>query len=143
LGQRLGALQSINKPSRLILADALLELGDNGGAYQAIAGLYNQRLSLGEAMNLLLVQLHYEARIGAWDQMFGGGLVQKVELAELMPAGNAARAQAFLALAAQKRGRQDWAQWLRRRVELLTDVQQLCAERPMLWEVWGKTEEKG
>jgi hypothetical protein len=138
LRQRLGALQPINKPSRLILADAMLEMGDNAGAYQAIAGLYNQRLSLGEAMNLLLVQLHYEARLGAWDQMFGGGLVQKVELAELMPVGNAARAQAFLALAAQKKGRQDWAAWLRRRVELLIDVRQLCDERAMLRDLWNQ-----
>jgi hypothetical protein len=136
LRQRLGSMQTINKPSRLILADAMLEMGDNAGAYQAIVGLYNQRLSLGEAMNLLLVQLHYEARLQAWDQMFGGGLVQKVELAELMPVGNAARAQAFLALAAQKKGRLDWASWLRRRVELLIDVRQLCEERPMLWDVW-------
>jgi hypothetical protein len=141
LGQRLGALQTLNKPSRLILADSLLELGDTAGAYQAIAGLYDQRLTLGEAMNLLLVQLHYEARIGAWDRMLGDGIVQKVELAELMPVGNAVRAQAFLALAAQKLGRADWAQWLRRRIELLADVQQLCAERPMLWEVWGKVGE--
>jgi hypothetical protein len=139
LGQRLGSLQVLNKPSRLILADALLEIGDAGGAYQAISGLYQQRLSLGEAMNLLLVQLHYESQLGFWSQMMGHGMAQKVALAELMPAQSAARAQALLALAAHKTGRSDWAAWLVRRVELLADVKQLCAERPMLGELWQGT----
>jgi tetratricopeptide (TPR) repeat protein len=136
LGQRLGSLEMLNKPSRLILADALLEIGDAGGAYQAIAGLYHQRLSLGEAMNLLLVQLHYESQLGYWSQIVGPRMVQKVTLAEMMPSSSAARAQALLALAAQKTGRSDWAAWLVRRVELLADVNQLCTERPMLSELW-------
>jgi hypothetical protein len=135
LGQRLGALQGLSRQSRLILADALLEMGDVRGAYEAIAGLYEQRLSLGEAMNLLVVQLDYEARVGAWGHMMEN-VKAKGHLCELMPAGNAARAQALLALAAKRTGRDDWAQWLRRRVELLADVQRLASERPILWEVW-------
>ena len=115
LGERLGTLQSLSRQSRLILADALLEMGDTRGAYDAIAGLYDQRLSLGEAMNLLVVQLDYEARVGAWSRMTDN-VVAKVQLCELMPAASAARAQALLALAAKHTGRPDWAQWLRRRV---------------------------
>jgi hypothetical protein len=135
LGQRLGALQGLSRQSRLILADALLEMGDVRGAYEAIAGLYEQRLSLGEAMNLLVVQLDYEARVGAWGRMMEN-VAAKAQLCELMPAANAARAQALLALAAKRTGRDDWAQWLRRRVELLADVQRLASERSILWEVW-------
>ena len=135
LGQRLGTMQGISRQSRLILADALLEMGDTRGAYEAIAGLYDQRLSLGEAMNLLVVQLDYEGRIGAWGRMMEN-VQSKVELCELMPTAGAARAQALLALAAKRTGRIDWAQWLRRRVELLVDVQRLAKERPMLWELW-------
>jgi hypothetical protein len=41
-----------------------------------------------------------------------------------------------MALAAKKIGRMDWFDWLRRRVELLIDVQHLCADRPMLKELW-------
>ena len=135
LGQRLGTMQGISRQSRLILADALLEMGDTRGAYEAIAGLYDQRLSLGEAMNLLVVQLDYEGRIGAWGRMMEN-VQSKVELCELMPTAGAARAQALLALAAKRTGRIDWAQWLRRRVELLVDVQRLAKDRPMLWELW-------
>jgi hypothetical protein len=65
-----------------------------------------------------------------------GGITGKVEMAELLPGEGAARAQAFLALAAQKLGRTDWANWLRRRVELLTDVKGLCTSRPLLAELW-------
>src|SRR3989442_1280036 len=49
LGQRLGPLDHLSKTSRLILADDLLELNDTAGAYEAIARLYDYRLSLAEA----------------------------------------------------------------------------------------------
>ena len=142
LAQRLGALESMSKPARLILADALLEMNDLSGAYQAILGLYQQRLSLNESLNLLAVQLDYMARIGAWEQMMDH-VMAKVQLAELMPASASARAQALLALAALRIGRRDWADWLRSRAELLTDPQRLAMERPILWDVWGQDGTKG
>jgi hypothetical protein len=134
LHQRLGSLQSISRSSRLMLADSLLELGDLTGAHEALAGLYRERLSLGEAMNLLVVQLDYESRIGAWEAMMRN-ILSKVQLAELMPSASAAKAQALIALAALKLGRHDWAQWLARRAALLTDANALMADRPLLKEV--------
>jgi hypothetical protein len=137
LGQKLGTLRGVDRPSRLLLADASLELNDLQGCYQALASLYNERLSLGEATNLLAVQLDYEARIGAWEAMLPRGATYKrVQLAELMPAASSARAQAFMALAARRTGRPDWADWLRSRVELLADLSELIRERPMLSELW-------
>jgi hypothetical protein len=136
LTQRLGASGGgLDRSSRLILAESLLELGDLQGVHENIARLYDQRLALREALNLLTIQLDYLARIGAWGQMFGG-VMHKVELAELLPPMQAARAEALLALAAKKLGRTDWSDWLKRRVELLADVQKLCTDRPMLWELW-------
>jgi hypothetical protein len=88
-------------------------------------------------MNFLLVQLDYESRLQAWDSMIArGSMYQRLQLIELMPTVNAARAQALMALAAIKIGRQDWAQWLRGRAELLVDAKELIAERPFLSEVW-------
>jgi hypothetical protein len=136
LTQRLGGLKGLTKPSRLILAEALLEMDDAAGARDALAGLYEQRLSLAEATTMLAVQVDYLARTGAWPQMMDR-IATKVQLAELMPTASAARTQGMLALAAKKTGRQDWASWLRQRVELLADVQELCARRPMLWELWA------
>jgi len=142
LGQRLGQLKGLSRPSRLLLADALLELGDVGGAYQALAALYEQRLSLGEAMNLLLVQLDYESRISAWEAMLPTGTTYKrVQLAELMPSASGARAHALMALAAKKLGREEWATWLRRRAELLADREELIKERPILTELWENATE--
>jgi hypothetical protein len=140
LRQRLGSLSALNKSSRLILADALLEMNDLAGAHEAIMRLYDQRLTLGEAMNLLAIQLDYESRIGAWDHMMRN-VATKAQLAELMSTPVSAKAQALLALAAKKTGRIDWHHWLRSRVELLIDVQKLATQRPLLWEVWEKETE--
>jgi hypothetical protein len=134
LHQRLGSLQSLGRSNQLMLADSLLELGDLAGAHEALSGLYRERLTLGEAMNLLVVQLDYESRISAWGAMTKN-MVAKVQLAELMSAPSAGKTQAFLALAAMKQGRVDWAKWLAARTALLVDVNALVAERPVLGEV--------
>ncbi len=135
LQQRLGGAQALAKPSRLMLADALLEMDDLRGVHETIATLYNGRLTLAEAIQLLLIQLDYCARIGAWGEMLQG-IAAKIQLMELMPSPHSARAQAFLALAAKKSGKIELSDWLRRRVELLTDAQSLTAERKMLRELW-------
>jgi hypothetical protein len=137
LGQKLGTLQGLGKPARLMLADALLEMGDVRSAGEVISDLFCQRLSLAEVQKLLAVQLDYQASTGAWDEMTSG-ITAKVQVTELMPAASAARSQALLALAARHTGRNDWSQWLRRRAELLADVQRLAGERPVLWELWGR-----
>jgi hypothetical protein len=137
LRQRFAGPSFITKPSQLLLADALLELGDLQGAYRSLALLSRQRLTLAEAMNFLLLQLDYESRLGAWNAMVTPGMMyQRLQLIELMPTANAARAQALLSLAALKTGRTDWAQWLRSRAELLVDAKELVAERPYLSELW-------
>ena len=139
LSQRLGATEGLGKSSRLMLADALLELGDVRGAGEAIDGLRDQQLALNELLTMLQVELDHQSRLGAWERMLVG-LPTKVQLAETMPPEASARVQALLALAAQKAGRADWADWLRRRVELLADVGKLTAERGVLWELWKKSD---
>jgi hypothetical protein len=141
LSQKLRTLRGLGRPSRLLLADALLELGDLSGAHAALASLYDEHISLGEAVNLLAIQLDYEARIGAWEAMLprAPAAYKRVQLAELMPSESSARSQALLALAAQKLNRADWAAWLRRRAELLAEPAELIRQRPMLSELWPQT----
>ena len=129
--------EHLSKSGRLMLADSLLEMGDLRGAHEALSGLYQHRLTLSEALNLLRVQTDYLSRIGAWPQLFEG-VSTKIALAEIMPTPNAARVQAMLALAAKKTGKPQWSDWLKRRVELLVDVRDLATERPALWELWEK-----
>ena len=140
LGHRIGMSRGLTTPSRLILAESLLELNDLPGSFVTVRDLYSQTLSLEEVLNVMSLQLDYESRIGAWGKMFDGATT-KTQLAELMPSPAAARVQALLALAALKSGRPDWADWLRRRAELLADVNSLTAGRPMLWELWKKSGE--
>jgi hypothetical protein len=137
LSARKGTPEHLSKSGRLMLADSLLEMGDLRGTYDALSGLYQHRLTLSEALNLLRVQTDYLAKIEAWEQLIQGAAT-KISLAELMPTPHAARVQAMLALAAKKTGRAEWANWLRRRVELLVDVRELATERPLLWELWEK-----
>jgi hypothetical protein len=135
LQYRSPALGGVMRTSRLMLAEALLEAGDVRGAYDAIAPVYDQRLPLSEAMNLLAVQLDYQSRVGLWEQMLES-VAAKVQLAELLPAERSARSQALLALAARRTGRPDWERFLRRRAELLADVRELTARRRVLSELW-------
>lgn len=135
LGQRLGPLQPISTSTRLLLADSLLEMNDLRGTYDAIAGLYREQLSLPEVLNLMSVQLDYSARIGAWASMIDS-VMAKVQLAELLPSGAAARSQALMALAARNLGRAALSDWLAARAALLADTGKLVAERPALGELW-------
>lgn len=138
LKQRLGTTMSgLDRSSRLILAESLLELGDLQGVYDNLARLYDHRLSLREALNLMVVQTDYLSRISAWPAMLDK-VMTKVEMAEMLPTTQAARTQALLALAARKANRPELSDWLKKRVELLMDVQKLCSARPLLWELWGR-----
>ncbi len=136
LSQPTRGMSGLSRTTRLLMADSMLRLNDLRGAYDAMNGLYRYRLSLGEALTLQLLQLDYGSRIGAWDQMLMA-VATKIQLSELMPSENAAQSQALLALAAMKRGRTDLARWLRRRVELLADLNELAVERPVLRDILG------
>jgi hypothetical protein len=135
LRHRLGPASGLGKSTHLILADSLLEMGDVRGAYDSLAGLYQQRLTLGEALNLLGVQVDYMCRIAAWDAMLDQ-LPTRAQLAELMSTTRSAQTQALLALAAKKTGRGEWEQYLRRRAELLVEPAELVHRRPVLAELW-------
>jgi hypothetical protein len=136
LQQKLGSLSGLSRSTRLILADSLLHVGDLRTAHEALAGLYTQRLSLGEALELTVVQVDYLSRVGAWGQMVENvGL--KVQLAELLGSEQAARVQGLLALAAKKVGKEELSQWLKRRAELLMEPAELVKQRPALGELWG------
>jgi len=135
LNQRLGTMGNIARPTRLIMADALLETADLTGAYAAITALYQEKLSLIEAVQLQSIQLDYLSQIGAWDAMISGWR-EKVDMTEIMPTEVSARSQACLALAAKKLGGTTLSTWLVSRVELLIDPARLVAQRGVLAELW-------
>jgi hypothetical protein len=139
LRQRLALRGGVSRPSRLILADSLLELGDLDGAAEQIEAVRRHRLNLREMTTFLLIQLDYQHRVRAWDAMMSDA-GRKVELAETMPATAAGRTQAFMALAAQKLEQTQWRDWLRGRAELLADAGEMVTWRGGLGELWNKDE---
>jgi hypothetical protein len=125
----------MSRSVRLLMADATLELDDVHGTYEALSGLYGQRLALPQVLDLLAAQLDYESRIAAWPRIMND-VMTKVQLAELMPTAVSARTQALLALGAKNVGRHDFEEWLRFRAELLIDPPTLIAQRPLLGQLW-------
>jgi hypothetical protein len=105
------------------------------GAYDAFIRLHDERLSLGEAVQLLVTEMDYGSRVGAWNHMVASPMT-KVQLAELMPTQSAATVQALLALAAKKVDRMDVSEWLKRRAELLVDADELIRQKPVLRELF-------
>jgi hypothetical protein len=134
LAHKLRNLQGLSRTTLLLMTDSLLQMGDLRGAYEGLNALNHHRLNLPEALTLQFLQLDYGSRIGAWEAMLAQAGA-KARLSELMPAINAARTQAMLALAAHKTGRSDLANWLKNRALLLADPQDIVADRPMLGEV--------
>jgi hypothetical protein len=135
LGQRLGALQPINISTRLLLADALLEMNDMTGVYETLSSIRRDQLSLGEMLKFQTLEVEYCTNIAAWDVVMDH-VMNRVRLTELMPAGPSGRTQAMIALAALKRGKNELSTWLKSRAELLIDVPNLLVERPALRELW-------
>ena len=64
------------------------------------------------------------------------GLRDKLRLAELTPTELAAQIQGWLALAARKCGRKDWADYLIERCQLLMDPNDLRLLEPAFNELW-------
>lgn len=124
-----------NRTLRLMLAECSLEMNDLATAHRALTQI-GPLLPVREMLKMLELQVDYCVRVSAWQAALDQ-LPMKIELAELLPADAAARVQALLAVAAKKLGRDDWSEWLKRRVELLTDAKRLVESREVLREVWG------
>ncbi|MGA3066529.1 MAG: hypothetical protein ABSF29_06750 [Tepidisphaeraceae bacterium] len=127
---------ALARSTLLMMTDSMLQMNDLAGAYAALGRLCRQKLNLHEALALQQLQLDYGWRVGAWEQMLSG-LGAKLQMSELMPSVNAARSQAYMAVAALKTGRRDLAIWLRRRAELMADSQEITADRPILRELFA------
>lgn len=127
--------RSVTNSVLLILGNAAIRTGDWQEAYRAIMQLRQQQLFLDEQLSLLSIECAYMARTGAWRELLHG-IDAKTRLAELMPGELAAQTQGLLALGASRCGRTDWMMYLRDRCQLLCDPDRLCAEEPMLRELW-------
>ena len=131
----LRTMPGLSTASYQILAEASMRLGDLSSAFVALQQLRRQKLPLDQSLGVLLLETVYLARIGAWPSLMDG-IKSKLRLAELMPADGAAMTQGLLAVAAQRRGREDWATYLRSRCDLLTDMPRLAVDEVCLQSIW-------
>lgn len=107
------------RPSLLLmLTECLLAQRNLAGAYEALDALHRTRLGLAGAIQRLALQTRYALLAGHHDHALEHGR-RKVELAELMPPPQCGAMHAMLATAAHRAGRQQLAQWLWERTELL------------------------
>ncbi len=134
-GHRLPKDQTLERASTLVLAGAAVQSGAMQDAYIAINRLRVMPLTLEEKLSLLLIECTYCGRLGAWAQLMEG-LRDKLRLAELTPTELAAQIQGWLALAARKCGRKDWADYLIERCQLLMDPNDLRLLEPAFNELW-------
>lgn len=126
LGHGLGPGEAGRGHLLLMLAESSLACGDLFGAWAALSGMQQVRLSLSEALQRLVIQTRYELMIGADAQVLWA-LEQKVQLAELMPAEQGAVVHLMMAQGASRMGRgwEQTASWLWRRASLLATGRQL------------------
>lgn len=125
------AERAIDVPSRLMLAESLVELGDIAAASREINLLTTRRLGLRDTLMLTHLRIELQVAAGHFAEAVGR-LETTLALIELMPANVAARCHALLALAAKQMGLAQWHSFLARRATLLTDADGLIAARPIL-----------
>lgn len=118
LSQPLGPARRQRGSLLLMLAEASLQGRDLHGAYAALSVLHHTPLVLSERLQKLTIQTRYEVLSGH-DRAALNGIQQKLLMAELMPAEHCGAMHAMLTTSAKRAGREELADWLWRRSELL------------------------
>ncbi len=124
LGRPLGPARRQRGSLLLMLAEASLQCRDLHGAYSALSGLQGERLGLAERLQRLAIQTRYEVLSGH-DRAALNGIQQKLLMSELMPAEHCGAMHAMLTASAKRTGKDELADWLWRRSELLCGREQL------------------
>lgn len=127
--------RSLDVPSRLMLAESLVELGDVRAAQYEIDAVTSRRLGLRETLMMTALRLEAQVRGGQWAEATRH-LQATLGLIELMPPPAAARSHALLALAAKRAGLPEWQAFLARRAMLLADIGTIVAGRDFLREAF-------
>lgn len=131
LRQPLNRMQNVMVAARLLLADSLLLLDRIQEAYEAMRPIYDYPLSLTEQMKLLPVQLRYELAANHAASAVKA-LPEKVKIAELLDAPQAALVHALLAEACLRQAMNRQGQFLLERARLYHDLEPLAQRYAVL-----------
>ncbi len=124
----LPAGQNVRAQLLLMLAEARLHCRDLFGAWVALAELSRCNLNLVESLQRLALQTQYEVAAGH-DAHALWRLNEKISHAELMPGPQCGAFHAMVAVAAERTGQTELAQWLSARAELMCTAEQLTQLR--------------
>ena len=123
--------RSLRNGAALLLGQSAIETSDLPAAYESLNRLAGRQLNLRESIKKLQIELDYGSRVDAWGTMLDQWPA-KLTVIELLPALEAARAQALLAVAADALRQPQLRDWLLARVALLADAAVLIRQRPLL-----------
>jgi len=123
LARPLGHAESVRSNLILLMVEADLKTGQMLGAYLGLCSLAAMPLTLIEQLQRLALQTQYEVSLG-YDRAALHDAQRKIAMAELMPPAQCGTWHATLAIAAQRSEQHDFADWLRRRAQLLSGPQQ-------------------
>lgn len=126
LSRPMGPAERYRPQLLLLIVEARLLQNDLAGAYPALVELSRRKLSLIETLQHLSLQTRYEVAAG-YDGQALVGLPAKIEMAQMMPAGQCGTMHAMLAIAAKRQGDQQLFDWLFRRAQLLCEPAQFEA----------------
>ncbi len=124
LAYPLGSAAGVRGHLLLMACESMLQCNDLWGAWSSLATLHKCKLNLIETMQLLALQTRYEVSAG-YHAAALERLDQKIATAELMPAPQCGAMHAMLAAAARHCKREQTADWLGRRAELLCPPDQM------------------
>jgi len=127
LRHRVSRLRNVWIGARILLADSLLQIDEINAAYEAMRPVYDTRLTLTDRMKLLPVQLRYELAADH-SSVSVNALAEKVQIAELLDASQAALVHALLAEACRRESMPVQQAFLVNRAKLYHDLEPL-AER--------------
>ena len=126
LGYPLGPAEGSRAHLLLLLTESSLEIHDIQTAYSSLSRLYSMPVSLTEALQRLSLQIRYELLTGNYDSAISN-LDEKLEMVELLPAPQCGVTHQLLAIAANRCGNHDLAEWLQKRANLLCKPEWLQA----------------
>lgn len=135
LARRSRGESHLDLPTRLLLIDSLVELGDFRAAEIELGRLPPADLTLRETVTRTLLNTEVLAATGRFEAILADAK-PSVELFELLPGSMAARGFATIALAAKRLGVDDLREHLVKRATLIADAEAIVRRRPALAELF-------
>ena len=141
LRHRVSRLRNVWIAARILLADSLLQIDEIHAAYEAMRPVYDTQLSLSDRMKLLPIQLRYELAANHSSASVNS-LAEKVQIAELLDASQAALVHALLAEACRRESMPVQQAFLVNRAKLYHDLEPLAEKHAVIAPILPRSDDE-